>query len=621
FKKDEAGKEPWRLCSVCAKLPGAFIAAGRETDDGVDEVYERFAEFAGADWEALTALFKPGERLCPYCLFKRLAATSRAFNKVAKKLIGYEPERKVSFPATDDIAALATRLALLRSVKEVDDLEPFVGMYEEAKKFGSSFELRKDAFEKCRDLENDCNVEDALKALLNRWWTPYLLYLEIEKALNECENGADHEKRLNCEKRLLAVLATIDVPFYNIYPRIKGRIQKIAEKIKEKEESEGEKKAVLRAVRSALESPRTYVALLRFDADNGGFTKLGVISRDGRRLRKREDVMSNLEYVVSLLEGMELKALDEGQIGGFSELKDSMLDEVKGGRTREPTPAYLSALSAAMSYTIMRTVGLVTSLGGVVIYAAGDEGLVMLPGWLPKELVEDALERYEAGTGYELSSNQGLNASALVRRIWWSSSSFYPGFHPVREFRKGDETYARIPAVLAGGLSEGLRFLHYKDHLHAEIESAEELLEYAKELGDALAAGFGRGAPSEPAKLAKERIARLRLANGNSSPAEVSSAAEEVLKASNLLRLIERGKVSSSITKSLFNTLGSELWEFLKGKDDEAVRLGLVKKLVNTYSVKNERIRELVEELLEGKKLNEIEEFLKLVEMARLAER
>ncbi len=603
--RGEELREPWRLCSSCARLPGTFVVPGKETEEGVDEKYKEFAERLGTSWEVLLPVFKPGERLCPYCLFKRLASLPSFFDEVAEALVGFKPNRKVSFPSTDDVAALATRLALIEAAVTIEDTGLFEEILDAIRPYLGGSKVREDALDV---LETEPRkAAEELKE--RRWWTPYLLYLKIEDAFQRCERLSE-DGRNGCFKRLAIALLTADVSFYNIYDKIKDYLKEIGEKMEREKE----------ALREALRSPKRYVAVLRFDLDNGTLIKLGALSKDGKRVYATDKLMSKGEYILKTLESVERCALDCGEHEAFSQLKDVMLASYSEDfPAREPTPGYLSALSAAMSYSVMRTVRLITSLGGTVIYAAGDEGLAILPSWLPRDFVEEVLKSYEAGLKYKLSSNQGINAAALLRRLWWASSSSRPGFHPVKDLEES-RTLGHVPAVL-NGLSMGLRFAHYKDHLYSEVAAAEELLELAKKgEGDALAASFGRGAPSDPAKLAKARTSKLKFSEGNEEVPKITSVAEEVLKANELLYLIERGSVSTSILRSIYYNLGEELWKHLKGAEsDESVRRGLILKMALTYAKKSVEAR--VIELLEGKDLEELEDFLRLVEMGRLAER
>ncbi|UXD22731.1 hypothetical protein IPA_07745 [Ignicoccus pacificus DSM 13166] len=642
-------RENWRYCSVCKYGMGVFAVPGRDLPN--NEVSEDFKEFSkcivkGLDepWKAVRSIFRPGERLCPHCLVKRLAELDPYFSKVAEKLIGYPPLRRVTFPATDDIAALATRMALLDLVEleAKDRVKISESTWDELYDLVSSFPTVSKARNEVLKVAKDDKFKEAVERYYKeRWWIPYILYLKIGKVIKAIESSnIDEDNRKKLYKRLLTAMLTVDIPFYQIYygnSKFREILKNMAERIDMKKNDPGIKRRI-GVIKDVLKKPRNYYSIIRFDYDNLTLVKIGIIPKRPKKVKKEEGIMYFKDYVESLVETLcEVVTCNDrkGEVEELSKFKERALknaEEYQKYSTYPSVPSYLYTMSNSTNFTVMRWVRVTTSLGGIPIFMAGDEGLAVAPSWLPWELLnlseeeedeETIRERYKANLlsaldraeDLELGNNQGLNLAILLKRIGWAAHSRYPGFHPLRE---GEKVVGRIPALVASGLSEGLRFAHYKDHLYAELEIAEELLELSKDNGgSSLTLGMGRGAPNKPSEVAEGASVTLDMFKPEIlNRWTIGKAGELGVRLSSLLALIEEGKVSVALARGLSTYLGERLLNELLGREelDESLVRGIIERLAENHS--RGRTREKVKYLLEVGSLKEVSDLLEALRIS-----
>ena len=607
--------ELWRSCSVCKYAFSVLSVPGKdEPKDRVSEDYKEFAKRVvgecfrkeekdddeeSNEWRLLRPIIRPSERLCPFCLVKRLAGLPEIFKYVAEEVIGYRPEKEVSFPATDDFAALATKVAMLKAVKKIIEKETDDKVSEIVEKMMKALEkvnTASEIFENAKELlmameikEND--LKDAIDSMIRgRWWALWPLWREVREFEKKVE-GVNREKL----KLVLASLLVADAPFYNVYD------ENLREALRALASVEG----LSKEERDALKSPRTYFGLLRFDADNMTLARMGSF-KEGNEFVKAESYAD--EFVRGLRNCIRDKCYDWGLFHRYYErLKCLMmsLDCIDLGITVLPSPSFVFAMSHSLAYTLARFARIITRLGGVPVYLAGDEGLAFLPSYFPWEMVDESVrEGYKRAVtkglpeGLEPSSNATINAAIMIRRVWWGSNAKYPGFHPVRDVRMKKTLYY-LPALVRNGLSMGIRFAHYKDHLYSEFHAVETLMEEAKK--DKVKLSFGRGMEAMPEAKGKKRF-ELELGKG------IREAAIDLMKANVLARLLEEGKATKGLLRGL-DLMFLRPEEMLNeiGEDERALK-GLRKYLVKQYVKPN--VSDLVEELLVTKDVNELRNLL-----------
>ena len=553
----ELRKHRWRSCTVCKHAPAILWVPGRELPGGrVSDDYKEWAmrtlctprddgvRYRDLEecWTTWRPVFKPGERLCPYCLIKRLAGLNTVFNEIALRLLGLTPDKEVSFPSTSDVAGLAVKIALLQLAAMIASGEVEVDkeiLREVSEKLRIRLLRSRLHEELYRRLEgnNGNGIIEALRNLVNkRWWTPRLLWINVRrlgKILEEARNNISMEELEFIASVLLFVDSEIEEALYE-RPEASRALSKLARALRDAEKSMDtvEKAETIRAIREALTSTRRYYGIIWFDGDKYGMLKRGILGTD---IGKNVDEIKVRNYLYKLFNTVYSdEIIVRGGTVNAKKLEASkrVIEEYLEGHIRAyglvemcekgslycgsiiVSPSYHYAIANAISYTSLRTAIVTERLGGIPVYMAGDEGLIIAPTWLPWNLLPEktrngyrrevlralGLDPDEPGNQKLLryvSSNPSLTISLLARRIYWASSSAKPGFHPVKKRGVG-RVYWRIPAIISNGLSMGVRFAHYKDSMYDELWLTRYLLEEAKSrfndvwIGDSVTISYGR---------------------------------------------------------------------------------------------------------------------------------
>ncbi len=559
---ERCGVREWESCSVCRRGVAAFGMPGHDTPDGVTGDYREAAEALGGDWRVWRPVFRPGEKLCPYCLVKRLAGLPRFFDVVAEALIGYRPPRRVSFPSTDDLAAMATKVAVLdaalilmsvsggdRAARllqrwlslPMESLEGFVeaaGIRDALRRLAGSLSgaryrsgLHMELAEAVTGGDKEKVLDGALRLIDGRWWTPLLLWNHVRMLREALER--DREKLKEDVLRAVAgalLFADMEIESAYTVPGVSEALQDLAAALRDaarrmRVDGNTEAASLLASLAEALARPRLYYAALGYDVDRIrdlliGFSR--VVEEDSRPLRPDDYIR---EFLASHWRVYHSRRRDEKSIEkSIAFLEDYLC---VSGRCRDPvllyhwvsgasvlvSPSYHYALSGSLGYTFLRFNTVASRLGGITVFVGGDQGVALLPSWLPRALMPlKAREGYflevaratsivEAKAETVLLESPAALFAVLGPRILWGAGGV-PGFHPVKPGGRGEVLY-RVPALVGAGVSLGLRLSHRRDHLYAELEAVRELLRAAKEAGGArLAASMGRVSPAEAGRAA-----------------------------------------------------------------------------------------------------------------------
>jgi len=343
------GPRRWENCSVCRRGVAVFGMPGSDTRDGVTRDYEEAAEALGGGWRQWRPVFRPGEKLCPYCLVKRLAGLPRFFEAVAEALVGYRPPRRVVFPSTDDLAGLATKLAVLDVAVLLAALR---GSERARRELARWLELSDEGFNKVvNTMDSDAanRIVNALSGLANvlsavgyrselharlaealqggskerireaarrlvwrRWWTPRLLYTHASMAGRVLEDeDLSREALMGLAAALLfadmEVEAALEAPGVREALRDLGAALRAAarqarraqlEGGKEAEEARGRLAEWLGVLAEAVQGPRVYYAAVGYDVDSIRDLLLGV----SRRLEAGGEPLGPKEYLGELVE-------------------------------------------------------------------------------------------------------------------------------------------------------------------------------------------------------------------------------------------------------------------------------------------------------------------------------
>ena len=641
FECDDSKCE-WMPCSVCRTSPAVFHVPGRDTPNGPSEEYKEFADElckalgsleGGNCWSMWRPVFRPGEKLCPYCLLKRFLGLPEFFGEAAERLIGYRPSREVRFPSTDDIAGLATKLSLLyliifiiiskileqenntllgeklqglfkrlipkevlkereaqeilgriRILGETINLEDITGKLVNVARRASLARsiVHEKVIEKINN-ENEKEIENAIREMVRkRFWTPYLLYIGVEELYRTYEDLKEFftgREKIAVGRLVLAGLILADVELRNLLettealkrdsssgesrdsPSLADVLAMLAEALrsasvrlqsldKNRDTLVKYLAGLFRDMAEALLKPRYYYSLVAFDADSMGLIRNGLLPEYPL---KNSDVMSAKDYVYNIIKhhldlcGLSVRLTQSNcknkkyiirsnifSINYFDPRSpawesDPILREAYRSGTLLVTPSYLVAVSHALAYLLLKSARVATLLGGIPVYMGGDEGLVLLPAWMPWSLLRTARIHYlrtirrALGASGEIpvGENMGLAYAVLLRRIFWGSDSRHPGFLPVRSkgFSKHGKYY--VPAIVSPGLSIAVRLSHYRDHLYSEVESGLLALEAVKRKGgDMTGISMGRVQPNTPGAAVEEGVSLYLIPNlpANTNP-------------------------------------------------------------------------------------------------------
>ncbi len=661
------GAREWESCSVCRRGVAAFGMPGHDTPDGVTGDYREAAEALGGDWRVWRPVFRPGEKLCPYCLVKRLAGLPRFFNAVAEALIGYRPPRRMSFPSIYDVAAMATKLAVLDaallaaalrgsgearsrlaewlfgeggdgarggflgSVSMGDTLGKLVeklrAVGERLAETGHRSELHMRLAEALRGGNHEEVLEAALRLVRGRWWTPWLMWNHVRVLGEVLEKDG---KSLDGEtlRAVAGALLFADMEFEAAYsvegvPEALREVARLLREAAKRLRGEGAREAgdMLYGMAEAVARPRLYYGILGYDVDRIRDLLVGV----SRRLEAGTTPLSPKDYIGELIRSHwsvykervyrdeDSKKEKEHSIEFLEEylcssgyLRDPvLLYHIASGASVLVSPSYHYALSGSLGYTFLRFNTVASRLGGITVFVGGDQGVVLLPSWLPRALMPPRARMgyfREASRAAEVEEAERVlleSPAALFAvlgpRILWGAGGV-PGFHPVKPGGRERALY-RVPALVGAGVSMGLRLSHRRDHLYAELDAVRELLRVAKEAGGArLAASMGRVSPAEAGRAAIY-ASIVPLVPGGAGPEDaLRGTGRYVALAALLAGMVARGSAGRGLLigqKQLFNAPPDRLLELL---DEERLLEGLAHVLAQRHV--EHRLRRVAEEAL-----------------------
>jgi len=101
--------ERYFICTVCGRLPAVFETPWKEKE------YEESIP------QRLRLYIDRGEKLCSYCLVKRLISNPNVLPKIVKGLIGISNgESSISFPSTGDIAAIEFKRRFVDALEKAE---------------------------------------------------------------------------------------------------------------------------------------------------------------------------------------------------------------------------------------------------------------------------------------------------------------------------------------------------------------------------------------------------------------------------------------------------------------------------------------------------------------------
>jgi CRISPR-associated protein Cmr2 len=380
-------EEAWRkrkryaVCSVCSELPAVL-----EVEHGGARPEERLPRGLGVR-------FDRGEKLCGYCLIRRLMSSHNVFEAVARDVVRCLGRPKaVSFPSTGDVASIGFKQKVLEAAEKAspEELEELCRLMESYVK-GPYVSPATLAYRRLAELVN--KAQSCLKDEKARTWLSSFLVSQAEELYLRYEEEAEGRKERDefrrrvreMVRRVLSEEADMGI-YYTILRADADSLGKLLAG------SVGE--ALFPTPSSSLRPQSCYAEVLR-----RALTDERCIENKDLRSLYLEAFEGNKEGVAKILEGKGVPHAGERALA-LVELFRIIKEEGK----LLVSPTYHATLSRCLMVTAIKDVERVERAGGVVIYAGGDDLLAILP-------VEAALE------------------AIVETRRCFSDGDFVKGFH------------------------------------------------------------------------------------------------------------------------------------------------------------------------------------------------
>ncbi|GBF08393.1 hypothetical protein apy_01180, partial [Aeropyrum pernix] len=540
-----------KLCSVCGKAPA--IVEGGKLEPG----------------SLLARELRPGERICPYCLAKRLARRllTRVGGSSLHSILGYTPSREELDRAAAKLAYRTVDALTSRTSLEMDTLARAV---EAICSSANPGEWRK--------LKEDLELFGAAAAAGN------VFLPSRHSACQACGGTVD------CREVQSVVLELAhDAAFYReVKERMEGGegLQWLME--------------ALRLVGRAW-STRRKTVLIAMDGDFLGSgvlkAKLGMEPTEYAASALNVDAAGAGERrfaaAIAILAGLAQRLMQKPrgeagveEEGGCRVMKRRM--EAQPPSTI-PTPSYHFTVSRALAVQAAIDREIVERVGeGMVVYAGGDDLLAVAKPASPKG-------------GKRPLRFPAVEAAEKARLAYWGMAEEYKppslqgsvytrGFNALKAGEDGSRVLTVVPALVAYGRSIALLIADAKHPLWMSLESLRGL-EESKDFVDRTcmpahgpSRGGGEGVCKDVAFIAgDEGVAPLPLSpslGGEATPTSMLSSAASLAAATLAGQDREGGGVSASLYSDLV---------FYSGALAKAARedLGLAKQLLGELASRN----------------------------------
>jgi CRISPR-associated protein Cmr2 len=538
-------------CSVCGYLPAVLIVPLEE---------EEYKKHIGE--ELLEALFSPGERLCPYCLVKRLLSVEKIFNHVFEEILGkvVEKDKEIDFPSVSDIACFPFKFSVINLAYNNRELHSsMIELFKKLVEDLSKLRIYQNYFvrieEKALDIER--TYLEKIKNLENKDLQEYLKFLLLLNSEIGIFRGLDETKVSELRKA---------------WRNFVSELNKISKDI---------------------QSLTPYYVLLKFDCDN-----FGKIIRGDIRLGFK---MSLEDYLTYALEGKSselIKYILNNKIEEAEKLcrnekildadrrvkavHDKIKEIYRKGRIFV-SPSYHSSLSIALMRNAVRSSKIISEYNGVIIYAGGDDLLAVMPVYRCLEAIKDLRIKFnfpqEDRLMFEKINNYyipSLGCASFSASIYITHHMF-PLYVALRRLIELLEDYAKESML-------------YGVHLTIEPQNMEEEKELRKK--DKLVFAYNpRG---------KEQFSVLPLSDLTSSFEKGSKPAIEIV--SNLYKEIDEEIYSISLLYDFFNKENKDLILNLISINESEINYILLNNFIKKIIIRNlikeeEKYKDKVDEL------------------------
>ena len=435
-------RKGFNYCTVCGRLPSMLNFPVQE---------ERYREYVGRIGNvnpekalSLQKIFSAGEKLCPWCLTKRMFSVSpqAVLKRVNFLLPEKEPER-LNFPSLSEISSVDFLLKTIERLTEEKEKE----------------EGRSGLSELLKDIPGPWNVKFAwrFKDVLSR---KYSSDEQIQKLL--IMNPEDHYMGPEADQWR----------------------------------------------REIGEAPQTYVAIVKSDGDNLGSVLSGRLQEDPPGIHIREWIKAATEsflkkVTLSILSGKSVDAetlLEEvtppnqsgagSNKGAEDELKKMIQDWEKTVKDMLdmsellPSLSYGVTISAALMRNALLDVSVIEMMRGFVVYAGGEDVLAILPVRdTLKAVIESRKTFFPVVDRDELAMNIYDDPKIETMADTVEKSSGLPGFYSVaaEAMDLDGDLVAVYPHLAPLGRSYSVYLTHVRYPLSLALTKVEENLERVKE--------------------------------------------------------------------------------------------------------------------------------------------
>lgn len=420
-------------CSLCGYLPAVLIIS--------------------SDEERLGGIFSLGERLCPYCLVKRLLSLSPVLNRVLREILGSAStsEARIGFPSVSDIAMLPFKASVIRFARENGEKDEI-----KTKLLNSFRETFQGLAEVIRGGEVSRSVDELSEA------ERYYLSKINEIKDKELRQHLEFLLELNSEVCMLRGQ--------------EGAEEKQAAKIR------ALWRKFVRNLGANLDLQTPYYTLVKFDLDNfgriiQGYIKLGFkISLEEYLIKALEGksrdlitaiVNGNLDEAIRICRNEGIGNPEEN-VGRISEVVKQIMNN---GRIIV-SPSYHASLSRSLMRNAIRSAEIITRRNGVVVYAGGDDLLAVMP----VHEILDVVKELRIKISFPDNENIGferVNGAYYLPTLATGSASFsvyvthfmYPMYVALNRLVTLLEEYAKEAILNEIGASLGDEELRKKDKL------------------------------------------------------------------------------------------------------------------------------------------------------------
>jgi len=404
------------LCSNCGRLP-AIVHFDRDRWDEIKKVL--------LGLKISPTLFKPGERLCVVCLAKRITSIKISDILNLKRNFG-ESFDQIEFPTTEEVTILPMILYIIHTPEEKisqESLNLIEKLSEECINKLNIKELNiRNHLERLLDFYNNI-VDNIVKKIKDDKLVKRLEKLKYTYALARLYKDPDlifnFIEKENCKEE------------YEKFPeKIRKVINEFLSELKDKENLD---KELVRVIITSFTSK--YYSIIYADGDNIGELISGKL--DKALFYKTENIYEEI------VKNMLRKSINENIAIDVSQKVKKLMAHIKNSNENDMRPlsiSYQFSISRSLIISSLLEVKEIKKLGGLVIYAGGDDLLVISPKDSAMDIINKSREMF-AGE--------------------------YNGWHVI----KGTYFIAGLGYV---GRTYSVCFAHYKDPLYIVLESVRE---------------------------------------------------------------------------------------------------------------------------------------------------